>query len=81
MDLVHALALAADTDSVLWVDARRLQDEAHPQLAEQVATQLEYNSIPVIVSGEARLAADRTTGGAPLSRGHARGAGGGDQRA
>jgi hypothetical protein len=52
MDLVHALALAADTDSVLWVDTRRLQDEAHPQLAEQVATQLEYNSIPVIVSGE-----------------------------
>jgi hypothetical protein len=34
------------------VDACRLQDEAHPQLAEQVATQLEYNSIPVIVSGE-----------------------------
>jgi hypothetical protein len=52
VDLVQALALAADTDSVLWVDACRLQDEAHPQLAEQVATQLEYNSIPVIVSGE-----------------------------
>jgi ATPase family associated with various cellular activities (AAA) len=52
MDLAHALALAADTDSVLWVDTRRLHDEAHPQLAEQVATQLEYNSIPVIVSGE-----------------------------
>ena len=52
VDLVQALALAADTDSVLWVDARRLQDEAHPQLAEEVATELEYNSIPVIVSGE-----------------------------
>lgn len=52
MDLAHTLALTADTGSVLWVDARRLQDEAHPQLPEQVAAQLEYSSIPVIVSGE-----------------------------
>lgn len=52
MDLAQALALAADTHSVLWVDARRLQDEAHPQLAEQLATQLEHGTMPVIVSGE-----------------------------
>lgn len=52
MDLVQALALAADTNSVLWVESRRLLDEAHPQLAEQVATQLEHSAIPVIVSGE-----------------------------
>jgi hypothetical protein len=52
MDLAQALALAADTSSVLWVDARRLQDEEHPQLAEQVATQLGHSAIPVIVSGE-----------------------------
>jgi hypothetical protein len=52
MDLVHALALTADTDSVLWMDTRRLLDEAHPQLADQVATQLECNAIRVIVSGE-----------------------------
>ena len=51
-DLAQALALAADTDSVLWVDVRRLQDEAHPQLAGQVVTHLEHNSIPVILSGE-----------------------------
>jgi hypothetical protein len=52
VDLVQALALAADTNSVLWVDVRRLQDEAQPQLAGQLATQLEHSTIPVIVSGE-----------------------------
>ncbi|NHZ89622.1 AAA family ATPase [Massilia sp. CCM 8733] len=52
MDLAAALALAADTDSVLWVETRRLQDEAHPQLAEQVAAQLEHCAIAVIISGE-----------------------------
>ncbi|VTU20004.1 Mycobacterial proteasome ATPase [Variovorax sp. PBS-H4] len=52
MDLPQTLALTADTGSVLWVDARRLQDEAHPQLADQVAAQLECNAVPVIVSGE-----------------------------
>jgi hypothetical protein len=51
-DVAQALALAADTNSVLWVDVRRLQDEAHPQLAGQVVTQLEHNAIPVILSGE-----------------------------
>ncbi len=52
MDLAQALALAADTGSVLWLDARRLQDEMNPQLAEQVANQLASNAIPVIVSSE-----------------------------
>ena len=52
MELAQALALAADTGSVLWLDARRLQDETHPQLAEQVANQLASNAIPVIVSSE-----------------------------
>jgi hypothetical protein len=52
VDLAQALALAADTGGVLWLEARRLQDETHPQLAEQVANQLASNSIPVIVSGE-----------------------------
>ena len=52
MDLAQALALAADTGGVLWLDAHRLQDETHPQLAEQVANQLASNAIPVIVSGE-----------------------------
>ncbi len=52
MELAQALALAADTGGVLWLDAHRLQDETHPQLAEQVANQLASNAIPVIVSGE-----------------------------
>jgi len=52
MELAQALALATDTGSVLWLDARRLQDETHPQLAEQVANQLASNAIPVIVSSE-----------------------------
>jgi hypothetical protein len=51
-DLAQALALAADTDSVLWVDVRRLHDEAHPQLAGQIVRHLEHNAIPVILSGE-----------------------------
>ena len=52
MELANALALSADTGSVLWLDVDRLQDEAHPQLAGQVANQLACNAIPVIVSGE-----------------------------
>lgn len=52
MDLAQVLALTVDTGSVLWVDAARFQDEAHPQLAEQLATQLESSAIPVILSGE-----------------------------
>jgi hypothetical protein len=52
MELAQALALAADTGGVLWLDAHRLQDETHPQLAEQVANQLASNAIHVIVSGE-----------------------------
>jgi ATPase family protein associated with various cellular activities (AAA)/winged helix domain-containing protein len=51
-ELVHALALTADTDGVLWIDARHLQDEARPELAEQAAARLQGNSIPIIVSGE-----------------------------
>ncbi len=51
-DLSQALAIAADTASVLWIDASRLHDEAHPELAEALAVQLEHNSVPVILSGE-----------------------------
>lgn len=52
LNLSHALALAADTGSVLWVDTRHVQDEAQPRLDERLAAQLEHNSIPVVVSGE-----------------------------
>jgi hypothetical protein len=51
-DLAQAQALAIDTDSVLWIDADRLHDETHPELAQALATLLEHNSSPVILSGE-----------------------------
>ncbi|MFP5391277.1 MAG: ATP-binding protein [Gammaproteobacteria bacterium] len=52
MEPAQALALAADTGSVLWIDAGRLHDEAQPQLGGELAIQLGHSAVPVIVSGE-----------------------------
>lgn len=51
-DLAQAVALAADTGSVLWIDAQRLHDEAHPEFAPLLVTQLEQSRVPAILSGE-----------------------------
>jgi hypothetical protein len=51
LDAAQALALAAATNSVLWVDVRRLSDEGQPHLADQLAAALEHSTIPVILSG------------------------------
>lgn len=50
-DVLQALAVAADTRSILWVDVRRLLDEGQPQLADRLAAALEHSAVLVILSG------------------------------